>query len=290
MLSEADSACYVAKEQGRNRVYVSRPGDQALKTRFGEMEWLGRIREAMEEERFELYCQPIRPISGEGVPHFEILLRLKAEDGSLVEPGAFIPAAERYNLMPQVDRHVIRSVFAMLADSDFALKQHAIVGINLSGQSLGQEDLLDFVTEALHYYGLPAHRFCFEITETAAIANLSSAAGFIRELRDMGCAFALDDFGSGLSSFNYLKHMPVDYLKIDGSFVQDVLTDPVDAAMVGAIHRIGRVLGVKTIAEFVESEAVLEHLREIGVDYAQGYGIGRPKPFRDCSLFQTGRD
>ncbi|WP_018953602.1 EAL domain-containing protein [Thioalkalivibrio sulfidiphilus] len=290
VLSEADSACYVAKEQGRNRVYVSRPGDQALKTRYGEMEWLGRIREAMEEERFELFCQPIRPISGEGVSHFEILLRLKAEDGSLVEPGAFIPAAERYNLMPQVDRHVIRSVFAMLADSDFALKQHAIVGINLSGQSLGQEDLLDFVTEALQYYGMPAHRFCFEITETAAIANLSSAAGFIRELRDMGCAFALDDFGSGLSSFNYLKHMPVDYLKIDGSFVQDVLTDPVDAAMVGAIHRIGRVLGVKTIAEFVESEAVLEHLREIGVDYAQGYGIGRPTSFRTCGLFQTGRD
>jgi len=287
VLSRADSACYVAKEQGRNRIYVSRPGDAALRARHGEMEWLGRIRQAMEDNRFELYCQPIRALSGSGHDHYEILLRLQGEDGELVEPGAFIPAAERYNLMPQVDRHVIRSAFTLLSECEADLSR-TVIGINLSGQSLGQEGMLDFVTEALKFHGLPAQRFCFEITETAAIANLSNAAGFIRELREMGCAFALDDFGSGLSSFNYLKHMPVDYLKIDGSFVQDILIDPVDDAMVTAIHRIGSVLGIKTIAEFVESDGVLDRLREIGVDYAQGYGIGRPAPFRSCRLFTGG--
>jgi diguanylate cyclase (GGDEF)-like protein/PAS domain S-box-containing protein len=284
LLSQADSACYMAKDLGRNRAYVSRPGDEALSLRFGEMEWVSRIREAIEEERFLLYGQPIRPVSGSGEVHYEVLLRLRSEDGALVEPGSFIPAAERYHLMPDVDRYVIRRLFGMLADQPDALSR-AMVAINLSGQSLGHEHMRDFVIHALEHHGLPARRFCFEITETAAIANLSAASGFIRDMRAMGCCFALDDFGSGLSSFSYLKHMPVDFLKIDGSFVRDILEDPVDEAMVSAIHRIGRVLGIRTIAEFVESGEILERLRGIGVDYAQGYGIGRPAPVKQSGLF-----
>jgi diguanylate cyclase (GGDEF)-like protein/PAS domain S-box-containing protein len=285
LMSRADSACYMAKEQGRNRTYVTRPDDEALNLRFGEMEWVSRIRSAIEEQRFVLYVQPILPVTGSrDVSHYEVLLRLRGDDDTMIEPGTFIPAAERYHLMPEVDRYVIDALFSILARHPQALSG-AMVAINLSGQSLGHEYMLEFVTHALQSYGLPADRICFEITETAAIANFTAASGFIREMRAMGCAFALDDFGSGLSSFSYLKQMPVDFLKIDGSFVRDILDDPVDAAMVSAIHQVGRVLGIRTIAEFVETDVILNSLRDIGVDYAQGYGVGRPVPLEQSGLF-----
>jgi EAL domain-containing protein (putative c-di-GMP-specific phosphodiesterase class I) len=193
---------------------------------------------------------------------------------------AFIPAAERYNLMPAVDRWVIRTALPLISRARAADGGDAVYMINLSGASIGDERFLDYIREQVGLCGVPSDAVCFEITETAAIANLAKAARFIAELRTLGCRFSLDDFGAGMSSFGYLKHLPVDFLKIDGSFVTDMLIDPIDRAMVESINHIGHVMEKKTIAEFVENDTILRHLREIGVDYAQGYGIEEPQPFR----------
>jgi diguanylate cyclase (GGDEF)-like protein len=282
VLSAGDAACYMAKEKGRNRVQVYHPKDSELAVRHGEMEWVARIHGALDADRFCLYSQEIVAVNDPERPAqlFELLVRMIGEDGQLVPPMAFIPAAERYSLMPAVDRWVIRTAFATIASMH---AQGAVPGtymINLSGASIGADRFLDFIREELTQSGLAGDSVCFEITETAAIANLGKAAHFIAELRAMGCRFSLDDFGAGMSSFGYLKHLPVDFLKIDGSFVTDMLVDPIDSAMVEAINRIGHVMGKRTIAEFVESDLILASLRRIGVDYAQGYGIARPKPFR----------
>lgn len=283
VLSAADTACYVAKEKGRNRVHVYRADDSEVSLRQGEMEWVARIQQALDEGRFRLYAQEIvslGPSLGRGA-HFELLLRLPGQDGKLIPPGAFIPAAERYGLMPALDRWVVTNAFdtyARLASNPDA-RPIETCSINLSGASLGDEAFLDFLQTQAAVAGVPYTSFCFEVTETAAVADLSKAAHFIGQLKSLGCRFSLDDFGAGMSSFGYLKHLPVDYLKIDGSFVKDMLEDPMDRAMVEAINHIGHVMGKKTIAEFVENVQTLEALREIGVDFGQGFALARPMPF-----------
>ena len=278
LLSAADSACYVAKDSGRNRVHVFDTEDSALLERHSHMRWVPRLQSALDADRFVLHCQriaPIVPVDGK-VNYHEILVRLREHD-ELVAPGIFIAAAERYHLMPSIDRWVVRQSLRMLA-----LRTHwearDLFAINLSGHTLGDEDFLEFVRAELEASRVDARRICFEITETAAVANLRSAQHFIHSLRRHGCAFALDDFGSGLSSFAYLKRLPVDYLKIDGRFVKDIVTDTMDHAMVEAINQLGHIVGVRTIAEFVENDEILARLEKLGVDYAQGFGVHKPEP------------
>jgi diguanylate cyclase (GGDEF)-like protein len=280
VLSIADAACYVAKDKGRNRIHVYSPGDNELAQRNSEMDWIGRIRKALDENRFVLYAQKIIPLSGDGNEgeHHELLIRMLDEAGKLIPPMAFIPAAERYNLMPTLDRWVIKTAFAQYKGAGTGKAPPRSCAINLSGASIGDDNLLAFIKEQFDTFQIPPGVICFEVTETSAIANLGKAAVLIRDLKAMGCRFALDDFGSGMSSFAYLKHLPVDFLKIDGSFVKDMVDDRIDHAMVEAINRIGHVMGIQTIAEFVENDAILAELRKIGVDFAQGYGIGRPQP------------
>lgn len=281
VLSKADEACYVAKDHGRNRIQTYRLNDRALALRHGEMEWLGELRQAMEEDRMELYAQPIFAVR-EGAPvntHLEVLLRMRDRSGNLVAPMAFIPAAERYNLMTTLDRWVLRAVLQRIAKPTTAVIGEPCFAINLSGASVGDPTLADYVKTQLSLSGVPPAWVCFEVTETAAIANLTQAAQFIHEVKEAGCRFALDDFGSGMSSFGYLKHLPVDFLKIDGAFVRDLATDAIDRAMVASINEIGHLMGLLTVAEFVETDPVMQELRKIGVDYAQGYGLARPAPF-----------
>ncbi|MFN2348036.1 MAG: EAL domain-containing protein [Thioalkalivibrio sp.] len=276
LMSDSDAACYLAKEQGRNRVHVIRNDDQALSRRQGEMSWVQRISEALEQDHFCLYHQHIVPVSGEGLRHTEVLLRICDEDGGIISPMAFIPAAERYGLMPAVDRWVIAGVLRHLQDPNS--DNHGLYAINLSGQSLCDNQMLGYIVDCLHQTGVDPNRVCFEITETTAIANLDQASRFISVLREMGCRFALDDFGTGMSSFGYLKQLKVDYLKIDGSFVRDIADDPISRAMVESINHIGHIMGIETIAECVSHEALMHHLRDIGVDFAQGFGLHLPEP------------
>jgi len=281
LMSAADAACYMAKDKGRNRIWVHQKDNAELLQRHGEMQWVARITHAFEENRFRLYYQNIVAVQPNqaGRRYCEILLRLEDESGRLVSPMTFIPAAERYGLMPLIDRWVIRSMFKWLADNPGSTEQRCYA-INISGQSLGDEHFVEFVIDQFHDSGLPAEAICFEVTETAAIANLSRAMRFISILKGLGCRFSLDDFGSGMSSFAYLKNLQVDSVKIDGAFVRDMATDAVDHAMVEAINRIGHVMGIQTVAEFVESKEILEQLRQLGVDYAQGYVIHKPAPLQ----------
>ena len=284
VLSAADLACYAAKDTGRNRIHLYREADAVLAERSGEMHWVNLIVATLDDERFLLYRQPIRALAAAGAgarDHHEILLRMQAPDGSIIPPDNFIPAAERYNLMPRIDRWVIRNAFAALAAGEFGAPgtgaEH-MIAINLSGMSLDDDQLPGFIRACADDYGISFTDICFEITETVAIRNLSKASRLINELHALGCRFALDDFGSGLSSFGYLKALPVDFLKIDGSFVKDLVADPIDRGMVEAIHQVGQIMKIRTIAEWVEDEATMAALTEIGVDFAQGYHIGRPQP------------
>ncbi len=283
VLSIADSACYAAKEAGRNRVHSYVEDDTTVAQRHGEMRWVSRITQGLEDNNFLLYRQDITPIGNnvdEG-DHYEVLIRMKDEEGTLVMPNSFLPAAERYNLMPKLDRWVINTIFEWLSDSKDALAELEMCSINLSGHSVGDDKFLQYTINLLEKYNIQPNKVCFEITETATIVNLTSATRFIRALKKKGCRFALDDFGSGMSSFLYLKNLPVDFLKIDGGFVKDITHDPMDLALVRSINDIGHVVGMKTIAEFVENEEVLKKLKVLGVDYAQGYLFGKPQVLID---------
>jgi len=275
VFSAADLACYTAKDLGGNRFCLYQESDEQMGNRHREMSWVSRINEAIQENRFVLYCQPIVPIAA-GAPHQEILVRMLDSDGKLVPPGLFIPSAERYNLMPAIDRWVISTLLGELAQHS---EPGMVTSVNLSGTTFNHPEFLDFIRDELARSGVDPTTLCFEITETAAISNLSHATTFIEEMKKIGCLFSLDDFGTGLSSFEYLKNLPVDYLKIDGQFVKDIVDDPIDDAMVRAINNVGHVMGMQTIAEFVENQEILAVLTDIGVDYAQGYGLGKPQPF-----------
>ena len=302
IMSGADSACYAAKEAGRNRIHVYREDDVTLAKRNGEMQWVSRITQALGEDQFVLFGQPISKIDpiakardsvqllvwqpgDEPLPqppasdsHLEVLVRMLDDDGATIPPGAFLPAAERYNLSSKIDKWVVQATFDWLICDPDRLDKVSCCSINLSGNSLGEDNFVDFVVGELERTEIPAHKICFEITETAAITRLGSATRLISKLKELGCRFALDDFGSGLSSFGYLKNLPVDFLKIDGQFIRDIVTDPIDFSMVKSINEIGQIMGKQTIAEFVENDEILERLRELGVDYAQGYGVGKPQP------------
>jgi diguanylate cyclase (GGDEF)-like protein/PAS domain S-box-containing protein len=278
LLSAADSACAAAKEAGRNRIYSFQENDIDLMRRRREMQWAARINTALEESRFELFRQTIQPLQtiDTGL-HYELLLRMRDESGKIVAPDQFITAAERYGITPNIDRWVIENALRWLVSEADEREKLALCSINLSGQSLGDDKFLPFVIDQFHRSGIDASKICFEITETAAIASFSQANRFIQALKELGCRFALDDFGTGLSSFGYLKHFPVDFLKIDGSFVKEILHDPIDREMVRSINEIGHLTGKQTIAEFAENQEIIEMLRGLGVDYAQGYGIATPQ-------------
>ncbi|BCB27850.1 hypothetical protein SKTS_27360 [Sulfurimicrobium lacus] len=280
IMSRVDAACHMAKEAGRNRIYVHDEADQALHARHGEMEWTPRITKALEEQRMELHYQPIvqRDAPADLVSHYEILIRMRSESGQLIAPGAFLPAAERYNLIATIDRWVVSTYFRWLAEHPGHLQALELGSVNLSGNSLGDDGCLTHIENALKEFAIPPEKICFEITETEAIANLGKATHFINRLKNHGCKFALDDFGSGFSSYAYLKKLPVDFLKIDGMFVKDIASDAADYAMVESINHIGHVMGRKTIAEFVENQRIMDTLSKLGVDYMQGYGIAKPRP------------
>jgi len=285
VLSAADSACGAAKESGRNRVHCFEENDIDLMRRRREMQWAARINNALEESRFELFRMTILPLQVEDAgEHFELLLRMRDESGKIVAPDQFIAAAERYGITPSIDRWVIDSAFRWLVSEADERRRLSMCSINLSGQSLGDDKFLPFVIDQFHRSGIDGSKICFEITETAAIANFSQASRFIQALKELGCRFALDDFGTGLSSFGYLKHFPVDFLKIDGSFVKGVLHDPIDREMVRSINEIGHLTGKQTIAEWAENAEIIEVLRGLGVDYAQGYGVSQPQRVQRAAI------
>jgi len=281
LLSAADSACAAAKEAGRNRVFSFQENDLDLMRHRKEMQWAARINNALEESRFELYRMEIAPLQRHDPgAHYELLLRMQDEQGQIVSPVDFIPAAERYGITPQIDRWVVENALRWLMSEADERERLALCSINLSGQSLVDGDFLPFVQRVLKNSGIDGSKICFEITETAAIASYSQASRFINAMKELGCRFALDNFGTGLSSFGYLKHFPVDFLKIDGSFVKEILHDPIDREMVRSINEIGHLTGKLTIAEFAENAGIINMLRNLGVDYAQGYGIAEPQRIR----------
>ncbi|MEJ2620011.1 MAG: EAL domain-containing protein [Candidatus Thiodiazotropha sp.] len=281
VLSNADMACFAAKSRGRNRVHIYTAEDDELALRRDEMQWVSRINSALSEDRFLLYQQQIEPlVEVDGPRHTEVLLRMQGPDGEIIAPGAFIPAAERYDLMQRLDRWVVDHIFTYLGKHSQYRDQGQLFFINLSGTSLSDPGFFHFIRERMESLKVPPQSICFEVTETAAINNLEITESFIQEIREMGCHFALDDFGAGLSSFSYLKSLTVDFLKVDGAFVKQIEDDKMSRAIVDAINTIGHVAGLKTIAEFVERKQTQDVLQRMGVDYAQGYGIQRPVPLK----------
>ena len=282
-MKHADAACYTAKDQGRCRAYVYEQQDSELIQRNEEFHWASRISEALEQDRFRIHAQPIYPLdpaSGNST-HIEILLRMEDENGYLAPPASFIPAAERYKLMGAVDQHVIRETFKFIAQNNI---EDICFSINLSANSLNDDNLSFFIQQCVYEFEIPGDLICFEISETTAISNLVKTRKLIEELHTEGFKFAVDDFGSQLSSLSYLKHLPVDYLKIDGSFVRDMVHSKIDHAMVAAINQAGQIMSIKTIAKFVENDEIITKLQLLGVDFAQGYGISRPRPLSDATL------
>ncbi|MEJ1964070.1 MAG: PAS domain S-box protein [Gammaproteobacteria bacterium] len=281
IMSAADIACYAAKDGGRNRIHVYDSG--GISSRHREMHWVARVTRAAEENRLELFFQPIAAVGSQSPPRFhELTVKLRGDDGQLVPPSEFIPAAERYNAMSIIDKWVVQQAVTLLKDRQQRGAHLPMLAVNVSGTSLNEQSFVDLALASLADPAI-AGAICFEITETAAVTNLADAIHFMRELKTRGCKFALDDFGTGLSSFMYLRTLPVDFLKIDGQFIAQIATDPVDRSMVEAIGKVGRALGIATIAECVETAVVLEELKRLGVDFAQGYFIARPLPIAQLS-------
>jgi diguanylate cyclase (GGDEF)-like protein len=282
-MSAADSACYLAKESGRNQVQIAHLGNRRLQVRHGQMQWLSRINAALADNRFTLYFQPIVPCvsTTRHDKHIEILLRMIDDDGSIIAPGVFLPTAEKYNLAQDLDRWVVEHAMAWLAAESACSHWPIRIAINLSAQSVGNQAMVNHIIEQAGLNRIDPAQVCFEISETAVTANLTAATSFMLTLRACGFRFSLDDFGNGLSSFTYLKKMPVDYLKIDGGFVRDFMFDPVDRTMVRAINELGHLLGKQTIAKYVESLEVVDELRKMGVDHIQGYVYSQPQSLDD---------
>ncbi len=280
LLSAADLSCYAAKDLGRNRIHIYCPSDADLARRHGDMQWTNVIVDALKNDRFILYKQAIRAINGSDAPgdRFEVLLRMKGLDGSLIAPDQFLPAAERYNLMPQIDRWVIQATFAALSRYPKFSSSERMASINLSGASLGDQQMLSFIHAAAIRHAISFKTICFEITETVAISNWALARALIADLTAVGCRFSVDDFGSGVSSFSYLKNLPVSFLKIDGHFIQNIHSDSVDRSIIEAVSHMAHSLNIQTIAEWVENERTLDVLTDIGLDFAQGNYIGTPEP------------
>ncbi|MDH5183481.1 MAG: EAL domain-containing protein [Gammaproteobacteria bacterium] len=276
LLSSADIACYTAKDMGRNRYHIFHAEDEESTERSDQMHWVSKIHNALDNNQFCLYQQSIKSLHNKDI-HYEVLIRMKDADQQIHSPYLFIPAAERYGLMHQIDKWVIKNFFSHYHQLSSQAKG-SIYSINLSGASVGEEATRDFIKDAIRHYEIPAERLCFEITETAAISNLGNATALISELKRLGCLFSLDDFGTGLSSFSYLKTLKVDYIKIDGSFVRDMKKDKTARTIVEAINNLGHSVGLQTIAEYVESAELLQAVSALGVDYAQGYAIDKPNP------------
>ena len=290
-MSAADSACYIAKESGRNQVQIAHMGDRRLQERHSEMQWVARINKAIAKNHFTLYFQPVIPCASKPSTgrHLEILVRLIDDDGAIISPGTFLPAAEKYNLLTGIDRWVIEHSLKWLAENTNINETVITLSINISGQTIGSPEMLKFIIDMREKTGVSASQVIFEVTETAAIANIASATSFMLTLRGCGFRFTLDDFGSGLSSFTYLKKLPVDFLKIDGVFVRDILSDPVDYAMVKAISELGQLLGKEIIAELVETDELADELRKMGVNYMQGHSYGKPQSLHNFTHSQAPR-
>lgn len=283
-MRSAESACQAAKESGRNRLQRYAADDKDMVKRDDIMAWITRLNEAIESNRLMLRCQRIESTSdSSALPAYEVLISISGDDGELIAPSEFMHAAERYNRMHAVDRWVVSNVLRWMHANPLAIDKLDHLSINLSGHSLNDTSLLEFLFELFQLYPVPRDRICFEVTETAAISNLEDAADFIRELQGLGCRFSLDDFGSGLASYGHLKHLPVDYIKIDGSFIRDVANDPADLALVRSINEMGHLMGKRTIAEYVENDQIRGLLAEIGVDYVQGFGVEKPRPLDSLS-------
>ncbi|MES0491331.1 MAG: EAL domain-containing protein [Leptospirales bacterium] len=279
IMSMADIACSTAKELGRNRIHAYIGGDKEYLKKHGEMKWISSIKNAIEKNEFKLFYQKIHPlVDPKQKPHYEVLLRMQSEKGEIIYPIDFIAAAERYNIMPEIDRWVIQNTLKTIA-GNFTKQQYenAVFSINLTGKSLDDDMLFLFVKEQFSIYGLNPENFCFEITENTAISNFNNARRFMEEMKTLGSSFALDDFGTGVSSLGYLKNLPVDLLKIDGSFVKNVLNDPTELAMLESINEIGHVMKLKTVAEYVENDDLVEKVTQLGIDYGQGYAIHKPE-------------
>ncbi|MFT4928296.1 MAG: diguanylate cyclase (GGDEF)-like protein/PAS domain S-box-containing protein, partial [Phenylobacterium sp.] len=279
ILTSADAACYIAKEKGRNRIHIYNEEDSDVQHHQSQMEWISVINDALDNDQFLLYYQYIVPVDGDAEQiHYEILLRMQDKEQNIIGPDSFIPSAERYHLMTNIDRWVIRTYFRWLSQNKAHMKKLSLCSINLSGTSIADPHFKDVVQELFVEYLIPHQKICFEITESVAIINLNATLEFISWFKQLGCQFSLDDFGTGFSSYGYLKSLPVDLVKIDGSFVKDLMIDPIDRAMVNSINEVAKAIGMRTVAEFVESTAILAELKVLGVDYAQGYGIHRPSP------------
>jgi EAL domain-containing protein (putative c-di-GMP-specific phosphodiesterase class I) len=280
VVEAAEIARNSAKQLGHGQIRMFRQDDSGLVDHKQRLQWVSRIREAMRDNSFRVYCQTIAPVRPTDEQyHFEILLRLLDNDGDVVSPAEFLPPAEQFNLMPMLDRWVIDSALSTLSEAGYCQTPgEGLVSINLSGQSLGDWELPDYIARKLDEYGIEPDCACFEITETVAFRDSEQAVQCMHAIKALGCHLSLDDFGTGLSSFTYLKDLPVDFLKIDGSFVRNILSDKVSHAMVASVNQIGHVMGLKTVAEFVENEPLAERLSEMGVDYLQGYAIARPAP------------
>ena len=283
VLAAADDACFIAKDEGGKKITVYNDDENLFVKRRGEMQWISKLTKALEEHQFELFFQPIEPLKDNSIQFkkCELLIRMKDGNNGHIPPNEFLPSAERYKLMPAIDRWVINNAFLnhkLLSDRIGKENNNYMFSVNLSPDFLAEDDSLDFIIFKFEEYEIDPKQICFEITETTAIGNMQAATDFIHKLKDIGCLFSLDDFGSGFSSFNYLKNLPVDFLKIDGIFVKDMDEDSVNRAMVKAINSLGQVIGLKTIAEFVRNADIIEELKKIGVDYIQGYEIGKPEP------------